>query len=192
MKDSRRISLLLILAGLFLWLAVYLLVSENPWNSTKEMALIEAGKSVKLEFQVALGMYLAAAVNLVLCTGLLVAWYFFDCQLSAPDRGISGNEMYGAAGDSGKSAMSTRAFYLALLLIVLTGGALRWQRLVTPRTWPLPSVAISRARRPIARGITSRHKKPTKARSPRAGTSRMTLGTFSHGRGSRAAMRSGL
>jgi len=126
LKDSRRISLLLILAGLFLWLAAYLLLSENPWNSAKEMALIEAGKSVKLEFQVALGMYLAAAVNLVLCTGLLVAWYFFDCQLAEPSRGITGNEMYGAAGDSGMSGMTTRAFYLGLLLIVLTGGALRW------------------------------------------------------------------
>ena len=62
------------LAGLFLLLAVYLIASENPWNDAKEMAdRVAAGKSVKLEYQVALGLFLAAGLNLVICTGLLVA-----------------------------------------------------------------------------------------------------------------------
>ena len=127
--------MLLILAGLFLWLAGYLIFSENPWNSPDEMAQIEAGKSVKLEFQVSLGLYLAAAVNLVICTGLLVAWWFFDCQLPEPDQGISGNEIYGAVGDSEKSGMSARVFYLGLMLIVFIGGGLRWHLASSSLWW---------------------------------------------------------
>ena len=90
------------------------------------MAKVEAGKSAKLEFQVSLGLYLAAALNLVICTGLLVAWWFFDCRLPNPDQGISGTEIYGSVGLGGKSGMGTRAFYMSLALIVLIGGGLRW------------------------------------------------------------------
>ncbi len=107
-------------------LGAYLIFSENPWDSAKEMAKVEAGKQVKLEFQVSLGLYLAAAVNLVICTGLLVAWWFFDCRLPDPDQGISGTEIYGGGEVGGKSGMGARAFYLSLALIVLIGGGLRW------------------------------------------------------------------
>lgn len=127
MRESRRISVLLVLAGLFLLLAVYLLVSENPWEDAKEMAdRVAAGKSVKLEYQVALGLFLAAGLNLVICTGLLVAWWFFDCQLPAPNWGISGGDKYGAINNRQNPGMGGRFFCWVLLAVVLAGGGLRW------------------------------------------------------------------
>lgn len=126
MREPRRISVLLIFAGIFLCLLTVLFTSENPWESVDEVAKVGAGKSVKLEFQVALGLYLGAAINLVLCTGLLVAWCFFDSKLPEPNQGISGTEIYSAGSVGGKSGMGLKPFYLSLALIVLLGGGLRW------------------------------------------------------------------
>lgn len=128
MRRARRKSVLLILAGLFLLFAFYLLSSENPWNLDKEiLTKIEAGEWVKLKFQVALGLYLAAAVNLVLVTGLLVAWWFFDAKLPEPDRGISTDEVHGEMEKWQSSGLATRSFFMLLAVIVLIGGGLRWQ-----------------------------------------------------------------
>ncbi len=128
MRKARRKSVLLILAGLFLLLVGYLIFSENPWNADKEiLSKIEAGESVKLKFQVALGLYLAAGVNLVICTGLLVAWWFFDAKLPEPDRGISTGEVYAERGEGRTSGLGTRSFFLMMAAIVLIGGGLRWQ-----------------------------------------------------------------
>ncbi|MCF6311183.1 MAG: hypothetical protein L3J39_01910 [Verrucomicrobiales bacterium] len=127
MRKARRKSVVLILAGLFLFFASYLLISENPWSFDKEiLSKIEAGEAVKLKFQVALGLYLAAAVNLILCTGLLVAWWFFDARLGEPDRGISMGEGEAEQNVVEASGLGARGFYILLLLIVILGGGLRW------------------------------------------------------------------
>ncbi len=127
MRESRRISVLLVLVGVFLLLAAYLLVSENPWKDAKAMAdRVAEGKSVKLEYQVALGLFLAACLNLVICTGLLVAWWFFDCPLPGPNWGISGGEKYGVIDPPEPSGIQARLFCWVLLAIVLIGGGLRW------------------------------------------------------------------
>lgn len=135
MRKARRSSVLLILAGLFLFFASYLLFSENPWSFDKEiLSKIEAGEAVKLRFQVALGLYIAAAVNLILCTGLLVAWWFFDARLSVPDRGISMGEEEVEQNVVEASGLGARGFYVLLLLIVILGGGLRW-RLASGSLW---------------------------------------------------------
>ncbi len=136
MRKERRRSVLLVLAGLFLLLAIYLLSSENPWSFDKEiLSKIEAGESVKLKFQVALGLYLAAAVNLILITGLLVAWWFFDAKLPEPDRGISTGEVYVEREDGPFSGLTARSFWLLLAVILMIGGGLRWHLASSSLWW---------------------------------------------------------
>ncbi len=110
------IGLGIIAAGL----AAYLLLADNPWDAARETAeRLEAGKRARPEADFVTGLWIAAAVNLVVVLALLGT-----VKIWAPKLALAPVENGKFAFPAGSRWMA--GFWLGLLALLFLGGSLRY------------------------------------------------------------------
>ncbi|MCB1077033.1 MAG: hypothetical protein KDM64_04300, partial [Verrucomicrobiae bacterium] len=112
-------------------LVTFLLLADRPDQVAAEVAKrVGAGKKAPAEADFAIGLWWAAAINLGLVVGLMMATPLWARRLSPPDegRGVDVRRL-------------SRAGLLAILAIMMLGGVMRWnlahRSLWWDELWPI-------------------------------------------------------